>query len=352
MSRVRPDHLAFALNKLISMDEKERKDLQDGVRANKSMPRSTALAKLGDALPEERLRLEAIWAASSRQTLFLWELPALAEIMSSKALKSEVASAVARTLGEPFGAERLSEKWTRLEELTPVSVGVVESDEEDEEESVDAVPAPPPRVIRVRATDESIDVTIRTTRYTHFVYEDESKRYPITSDVGLSISLTGERPVAKVFGGQQIARKAVRAFVEWLTNNPLPRRNPALGRHIRPVKFTESDVKRLAEKMDLELIGIGGDDGRDVLGKVQFDGKMNGYRKTPLDLEDDRLKSQEDLPQDARAYNWDYEHPEDKFVEPAHVVFVFDSQHSHIRFRVRMSEPAVASVVEALYAVL
>jgi len=347
MSRVRSDHLVWLLSK-IPLSESERKQLEAGVLSNKLLARKAALEAIEQHIPGTTARLAKLWTAYSRQALFLWKLPALDQFETADALHQAIAGAVERKTGGDFHAEQLTDQWVRLEEpRAGDQLNVVDEDEEAEGEPSGA---PPPRVVSVRAGTGTIDATVRLTKHLHIIYEDVEQAVAVTQDVGLSMDVDRKGRLTKVFGAQLASRKAVRAFLEWLTGEPLPSRNPALSRHMEALRFTEEQVKALADRLDLDFVGMSGADARDVVGKVSFEGKLEGFRLAPLDVNDDRIKSQEDMPQELRVYNWDYEHPEDGFVEHGRVAFMMDARQSHLSFLVRTSQAAMADVVRELCA--
>ncbi|WP_141328334.1 hypothetical protein [Myxococcus sp. AB025B] len=329
------------------MDEIERAELIAGVLSNMRLPRKAALDAIEKQRPGATARLSKLWTAYSRQSLFLWAAPTLQRFESEVDTRNAVAAAVRASTKQDFHPAQLTEHWVRLEEQkADARLSVVEEDEEDEAPSEIV----PPRVVSVRSGPQSIDATVRLTKHLHVIYEDTEKAVVVTQDVGLSLELGAQGRLMKVYGGNQASRKAVRAFVEWVTGEPLPQRNPALARHLVAVQFTEGHVMALADRLQLDFVGMSGSDARDVVGKVSFEGKLDGFRLAPLDVTDDRIKSQEDMPQDLRVYNWDYEHPEDKFVEYGRVAFVMNARHSYLNFLVRTSQAAMADVVRELWA--
>jgi len=296
--------------------------------------------------PGSRKRLNELWTAYSRQSLFLWRINALASLVSTEDVKKLLAAAIQRSTGNEPG--ELSAEWIKVDDGAGAAAAPIEDD--DEESSEDSPEISPPRVVKVRFANESIDAIVRVSRYTHFIFEDVEKRQAITQDINISVDLSKERArLAKVYGAQLHSKKAVRTLTEWLFQSELPQRNPALAQYIAPFRFQESDVIRMATRLGLDFVGMSGADAKDSIGRVAYDGKMAGFKWQPLDTNDDRIKSQEDIPQDLRAYNWDFHHAIDDFVEAGRVAFILDSRHSHISFLVRMSQASMQNVVEELY---
>ncbi|WP_147469210.1 hypothetical protein [Corallococcus sp. AB045] len=339
----------------LTRPEEEKKEIVAAAGSGKITARSWALAEIEKDVPGTEARLKRLYTAYSRQSLFLWQMPALAIFETPVGLLQAVGEAVRRSTGNDFNEAQLSEDWVRVDQVSD-NLGVHEDviAEEDEDDSVEDSSLPPPRVVRVRVGTEMLGLGVRLTKRQYFIREDNERSVDWTQDINLSLDLAQPGSRALVFGGWQESRKAVRTVVEWLTNAEVPRRNPALKRYIEPFHFDESHVLALEADLGLEFVGFRGDDAQDVAGKIAMEGKLAGFKMAPLDLSDERIKSQVGIPQDIRIYNWDYQHPDDGFVEGTIVAFFTGptTQHSHISFLRKTSQAAMADVVNALSAVV
>ena len=201
------------------------------------------------------------------------------------------------------------------------------------------------RVLRVRFDGDELDATVRLVKMHPYVFEDEERTYKMTYDVNLSIVLSDEGRLARVFGAQHDGRTSMRTLIEWVLGGEIPPRMPALAEYMEPVKFTESQVQALASRMRMPCVGMEGADAHNVMGKIGMEGKFEGAELAPLDVEDPRVRAQNAIRQDSRLYNFRFMHPEDKFIEKGRVSFHFSSRHPHISFPVRTSQAAMEHIV-------
>lgn len=315
------------------MGAEEKAALKKQLEGGGVQARLEVLQRLEEVANGTLNRLQRIWTAYGRQTIFLW---------GTNSFRSFTAAQVRRALLKAVGR---AEPGVTLAQLEGDWHRIVHDPEPEQGK---------PRVLRVRLAGDELGATIRLTKTHYYVYEDEEREYPLTYDVNLTVDLSTEGKVARVFGAQHEGKRSMRTFLEWLFQQELPTRRADLDEYMAPIHFAEKHVKALARQssLKLECVGMEGPDPQGVVGKVGFEGKALHYHLHPLDRTDDRVKAQEAVAQDARSYNFTFTHPEDGFVEKGRVAFYFKAQQPNLSFLVRSSQSAVTAVVNALHAVV
>jgi len=326
--RVRGDHLAFYVQRL-AIEDKEKTGLLEKAKGTKASEREFVFDVIAKEFPDAKEYLQNAWTAYSRSSVFLWEVPAFKGFKAGD-IRTMVAEASRRSK-KHFRSSELGTDWLRLDAVQESTTRRA-------------------RMLKTRVLPSGeIGATVRLTKTHHYVFEDEEKENSYQYDVVLSL-MPNESHLVKVYGAQLDGKKTIMTFAEWLLGEPLPDRNPALFRYLKPVTFCETHVRALEKSLKMVQGGIEGEDARDKLGKVVYEGKDYGFQLEQLDLTDERVRDQEPAPQDVRKFNFKFTHP-DGFVEATRVDFMgLKGTHPHLGFPVRSSTPAMDYLAVRLYA--
>ncbi|MGQ0507256.1 MAG: hypothetical protein ACT4TC_18275 [Myxococcaceae bacterium] len=325
VERVRSDHLAYLIEK-IPLATSERHGWISKAYSAAGASRVECLEFLDSHRPGTRNRLRALWTAYGRHSLFLFRTSALQKL-SEKQTTSLVSLSLKRS-GVKSANLRADGAW----HVVPVME-----------------PALKERVHKIRLEPTRLISVVRMTRTQSFVHEEEERTFSYTYDVQVVVQLDTHVKLTEVYGAQTDGKRSMRALLAWLTGEEVPVRKPKQTAYFAPVEFNESDVKRLATKNALELVGMEGPDSKGVIGKVGYRGKHKGLVLQALDLGDTRIKAQDAHPQDVRTYRFAYAHTDDGFVEQGQAEFTFGKRHQRLAFPARATKPAMEHVIQLLY---
>jgi hypothetical protein len=312
-------HLLHAVDHVLDVGEKQRKELRELCQSRDPGQRAAFEAQVNAADPDLLPRLQSVWSFATRHAVHLW---------TSRTLKKyDLGKLSPQELKKTYGGK--------------VVDGVLVFPPGDEEVDV--------RVHRVRVTDQhGLDVEVRIVRRFAVPFEDEERIVERTLDVPIMVDLNRGERLVEVYAGYNEARKALVTFMEWLTGEEIPKRSGTKQKvYFEPLGFDEHNVRALAKRLKLKHpVSLRGPPPKIKAYGVQLWGGPEGSVDS-LDFNDETIKLQDEQANKERWLPYPFAH-DDGYKETTVVAFNFATKQPRVSFRLRTSRPAITHVLSEL----
>ncbi|MFB1482255.1 hypothetical protein [Corallococcus sp. RDP092CA] len=348
---MRIDHLLHLVN-VAELDPGEKKDLITALKADapSGIARKNAIDRLENLKAGTHKRLRDLWTAYGRQTLFLFEVPRLADWSITEA-KNELFRGL-KLVGMNTRGFRSDGNWVEVARLDDEPDNLQTNGGTITGVRTLGVAAPvlsKERVHKVALKESILSAIVRIRRTITVVQEDEEISIPITYDVQVVIDFESPSKLARVFGAQTDGRKALRTVLRFLGLD-VPERGPSVPKFMRPVIISELKLRAFALKQKWEWVDVSGADAAGKLGRIGYSGKTpTPLKRAQLDMSDVRVKAQDIPGNESRTYNFRYLHVEDGFEEVSEAEFLFGVRQTRFGFPRRATRPAMDNLISMVY---
>jgi hypothetical protein len=296
-----PEAVADLRMKATSLDETDRADL------------IKKLAKLLDK-PDLRAHLESVWSYEGSRKVHAYR-PLVFQPLPASAIVKKLKAAI-----DP--------------EEPPDDVVSVEFHEDGRRKRK----PPHIRIKSAKIDDERASLTVRIKRMVSVTNEDETDYYPADVNVRVRVHLDRADRLMEVYAPVTLGRGAAIHIVESVAGE-IPRRRAAADEALRPMIFTESQIKQVATKLGARACSIKGPHPGGEVSKHQLWGDIAKGERVPLDHSKKTVQVQEIQANDERHYVYTFIH-DDGFHEQCEVGFNFVG-YPQIHLLRRPSRPAL-----------
>jgi hypothetical protein len=155
------------------------------------------------------------------------------------------------------------------------------------------------------------------------------------------------RSTLRAYAGDRDARQAVKALLRDLAGyEVLDDSDARLTSVADHVALREHEFVELGQQSGFEWYAVAGDDPLGRLGHLGMEAQQMNGRYESLDADDERVSLQEQVANDERGYQFDFEH-DDGYVESVQVRAYFH-QYPHVTFSGKTSLPAMESLLQRI----
>lgn len=155
------------------------------------------------------------------------------------------------------------------------------------------------------------------------------------------------RYALRAYAGDRDARQAVKALLRDLGGyDTLAEPDSRLSSVADHVALHEREFVELGEHSGFEWYAVAGDDPLGRLGHLGMEAQQMNGRYESLDADDERVSLQQQVANDERGYQFDFEHA-DGYVESVQVRAYFH-QYPHVTFSGKTSLPAMESLLRRI----